>query len=153
MKAASRSPQETFEWGRRLGAACRGGETFALSGELGAGKTVFAKGIAAGLGIDPESVRSPTFVLMEVHGGRGARAPLAHADAYRVEDAAAFARDGWDDLAPAVRAVEWAERVAAILPGDACWIRLAVRGESEREISFEGPLPAGFAVHFSEGAL
>ena len=138
MRIPSRSPQETFEFGRSLGARCRGGEVFALSGPLGAGKTVFAKGLAAGLGIDPDKVTSPTFVLMTVHRGRLA---FAHADAYRVEDAEAFARDGWEDFAGGVRLAEWGERFDRILPADAIRIRIRPLEGEAREIAVEG-LPA-----------
>ncbi len=139
----TRSPEETFALGRRFGAGCRGGETFALVGDLGAGKTVFAKGVAAGLGCDPDAVTSPTFLGLAVHRGRG-RLVFAHADAYRVEDAGAFARDGWEDLADAVRLVEWADRVPGIVPPDAVRIRMTALPDGTRRIEMEGAgtLPA-----------
>lgn len=137
MKAVSRTPEETFEMGRRLGMRCRGGEVLALVGDLGAGKTVFAKGVAAGLGIDPDSVTSPTFLGLAVHRGRG-RVVFVHADAYRVEDAAAFARDGWEDLADAVRLVEWADRVPGLVPPGAVRIGLSPLPDGARRIEIEG---------------
>ncbi len=135
MRAASRTPEETFEMGRRLGLRCRGGEVLALVGDLGAGKTVFAKGVAAGLGIDPDAVTSPTFLGLAVHRGR---VLFAHADAYRVEDAGAFERDGWGDLAGAVRLVEWADRVPGIVPPEAIRISLAALPDGTRRIEIEG---------------
>lgn len=135
MEVISRSSEETFALGRRLGAACRGGEVFALTGDLGAGKTVFAKGVAAGLGIDPDAVTSPTFLGLALHRGR---LPFAHADAYRVEDPVAFGREGWEDLADAVRLVEWAERVPGLLPSGAVRVRIDALPDGSRRIAIAG---------------
>jgi tRNA threonylcarbamoyladenosine biosynthesis protein TsaE len=87
------------------------GATILLSGDLGAGKTAFVKGLAEGLGLDPDEVTSPTFTL--VHEYRGGRLPLIHVDLYRL-DAADLDDIGLDlDLAlTGVVAVEWAERLA-----------------------------------------
>ena len=142
MKAVARTPtpEDTFELGRSLGARCRGGEVLALVGDLGAGKTVFAKGVAAGLSIDPDTITSPTFLGLALH--RSGRLPFAHADAYRVGDPQAFAREGWEDLtlSDAVRLVEWADRIASILPSEAVWIRFAVLPDGAREIAIEGEI-------------
>src|SRR5215471_1575810 len=69
-RSITRSAQETFQLGVWIGEALRGPAVFLLRGDLGAGKTVFAKGIAAGLGIDPADVTSPSFTLINVHTGR-----------------------------------------------------------------------------------
>ena len=126
MKFVLRSAAETFDLGVRFGKVAAGGEVLALSGPLGSGKTLFAKGIGAGLGLPADAVHSPTFVLMAVHAG--GRLPYVHADGYRLTDGAAFAREGWEDLIHAVRAVEWAERIRGILPEDAIWVRFTVIG-------------------------
>lgn len=112
--------------GRDLAASLAPGAVVALVGPLGAGKTTFVKGIAEGLGIDPDRVTSPTFVLMQVHRG-GAR-PLVHIDAFRIGTAEFEALDPFADPG-AIVTVEWADRVRAALPDGAVWLVLeAVAG-------------------------
>jgi len=109
----------------------RSGDVVALSGELGAGKTQFVRGLARGLGIDPAAVSSPTFVLMQEYEPAEAEAPvLVHIDAYRLEGEADLATLGWEGEGEAIRdsaivAIEWAERVAPALPGDRLAIELS----------------------------
>ena len=79
----SHSSLHTERLGERLGRAARPNDVFALSGELGTGKTVLARGIAIGLGIDPSDISSPTFIIMREHGG--GRLPFFHIDLYRLE--------------------------------------------------------------------
>src|SRR5688572_1572979 len=86
----SSSPAETFNYGHQLGARLRGGEILLLSGPLGAGKTIFVKGIAAALGIDEEDVTSPSFTLVNPHFGR---LRLYHIDLYRLDEGASAAQD------------------------------------------------------------
>ena len=109
------------------------GTVLLLSGDLGAGKTAFVRGLAEGLGIDPDVVTSPTFTL--VHEYRGGRLPLVHVDLYRL-DAADLAEIGLDeDLAAAgVAAVEWPERLTRAVPG-AVLIRIDDAGGDERHIT------------------
>ncbi|MCG8589635.1 MAG: tRNA (adenosine(37)-N6)-threonylcarbamoyltransferase complex ATPase subunit type 1 TsaE [Proteobacteria bacterium] len=109
------------------------GGTVALSGPLGAGKTVFVKGLGEGLGIPADQVASPTFVIANLHPGAGGRA-LAHVDVYRLESADELEATGFADLlAPGhVVAVEWAERFPAALPADRIEVRIE-RGEREAE--------------------
>jgi tRNA threonylcarbamoyladenosine biosynthesis protein TsaE len=112
----------------------------ALEGPLGAGKTVFVKGLAEGLGIDPSSVSSPTFVIASEYEGRarnGSERLLVHADLYRVETTAELEAAGYLDwIAPGhVVAVEWAERVREALPQDRLWVTLRAGDTPEgREI-------------------
>jgi tRNA threonylcarbamoyladenosine biosynthesis protein TsaE len=103
-----------------------------LSGDLGAGKTAFVRGLAEGLGVDPGEVTSPTFTL--VHEYRGGRLPLIHVDLYRL-DRADLDEIGLDqDLAlGGVVAVEWAERLSRSIPG-ATAIRITDRGGDARAI-------------------
>jgi tRNA threonylcarbamoyladenosine biosynthesis protein TsaE len=126
------SVEETRALGRALAAELLPAGTLLLSGELAAGKTVLAQGIAEGLGIDPREVQSPTFTLVREH--RGAGGTLFHLDLYRLEPAAA-AGLGLEEIfaAPAVKVVEWAERLP-LQPAGA--LRLEVRrlGEEEREV-------------------
>lgn len=106
------SQAETEARAARLGATLRGGEVLLLHGELGAGKTAFVRGLAAGLGCDPDEVASPTFVLLTSYPGR---LRLHHADLYRL------APGDHDELGleelpgpGGVLAVEWAERLARV---------------------------------------
>jgi len=142
----SASEAETRATGRRLAAAllALGGGCVALVGRLGAGKTVFVKGMAEALGVEPRRITSPTFVIMHVHATD--RAVLYHADAYRVGTAAEFE----EAISPALEklhegallAVEWAERVATALPPDRITVRMEHLGVAEREISISGPAEA-----------
>jgi tRNA threonylcarbamoyladenosine biosynthesis protein TsaE len=121
----SRSPEDTTALGRALAAtAPEAGGAVALVGDLGTGKTVLAKGVAAALGIPPERVASPTFVIAHEYPAGGLR--LVHADLYRVENAVALEAAGWLDwLGPGVLLlVEWADRFRAELPPDHLEVRL-----------------------------
>ncbi len=101
----------TVEETRRLGASvARGlapGDVVLVEGELGAGKTEFVKGIAAGLGLDPEDVSSPSFALVHEYGPAGEPPLLVHADLYRVFAGASIADLGLDERGNAILAVEW----------------------------------------------
>ncbi len=123
----SPNPEATQSAARLLASALPAeGITVVLSGPLGAGKTVFAKGVAAGLGIDPDTVTSPTFAICseyEVPGGRR----LAHLDCYRLASAAELEGAGFLDLlvAGTVVLVEWGERFRDALPADRLEITLS----------------------------
>lgn len=112
----SAGPEETLDVGRRLGAAAEPGTVLALVGPLGAGKTQLAKGVADGLGVSTV-VNSPTFILMNEHGGR---LRMFHIDAYRVDgpDEAAAAGLLDERQASGVTVVEWADRLAGSLAAD-----------------------------------
>jgi tRNA threonylcarbamoyladenosine biosynthesis protein TsaE len=127
----ARSPEETFELGRKIAEQVEGRAVFLLSGELGAGKTIFAKGIAAGLGVDPVEVTSPSFTLIDIHQGR---VRLYHIDLYRLEPGAPREL-GLDEIfeEEAVVVVEWAERLN-YAPADAIWVQLEYLSDSERKI-------------------
>ncbi|HIU88533.1 MAG TPA: tRNA (adenosine(37)-N6)-threonylcarbamoyltransferase complex ATPase subunit type 1 TsaE [Candidatus Avilachnospira avistercoris] len=132
----SHSPKETMELGERLGREARCGDIFLLSGDLGCGKTVFAKGFAKGLGID-EDITSPTFtILREYEGGR---LRLAHFDAYRIEDADEMYEIGFEDYlyGDGVCLIEWPEMVEELIPDSAKLIRITKdlsKGEDHRLI-------------------
>lgn len=104
----SRSAEDTFAAGEKLGETLKSGDIVALFGQLGAGKTVFAKGIAAGLGI-AEEVTSPTFTFLKEYEGR---LRLFHFDLYRIEDEEALENIGFCDYlqAKGVCAIEWPEK-------------------------------------------
>jgi tRNA threonylcarbamoyladenosine biosynthesis protein TsaE len=129
----SHSPAETFEHGRLLAVTLRVGDVVALDGELGAGKTHFVKGIAAGLGCDGD-VTSPTFTL--VHEYIGGRLPLFHFDFYRLESEDETLRIGLDDYLGAGGAVviEWAGKFPALLPAGTRWFRMRAGDGDVREI-------------------
>ena len=130
----SRREEDTFALGRELGASLRGGEIVSLEGELGAGKTVFARGIAAALGIDPRDVGSPTFIIVDRHPGR---ITLYHADLYRLDREEEVLDLGLDELAgtDAVVVVEWGERLPAELHAAAIVVRISDPGDEARTIS------------------
>jgi tRNA threonylcarbamoyladenosine biosynthesis protein TsaE len=136
-------PSETFELGRRTGARLAGGEILLLSGPLGAGKTVFVKGLASALGLDPDEVSSPSFTLVNRHDE--GRLRLYHLDLYRLEEgpAAAHAVD-LDELLTDERAViviEWAERMGRYpLPGGAWRVTIEGDGGDPRRVRLA---PAG----------
>jgi tRNA threonylcarbamoyladenosine biosynthesis protein TsaE len=111
------------------------GDVVLLSGDLGAGKTAFVRGLAEGLGVDPGEVSSPTFTLL--HEYRGGRLPLFHADLYRLDRVAA--EDiGLDDpaIAAGVLAVEWPDRLARML-SPAVFVRILATAEETRLIDLE----------------
>ena len=110
------SEDETATVARELAALVKAGDVILLSGNLGAGKTAFVRGLAAGLGIDPEEVSSPTFTL--VHEYRGGRLTLYHADLYRL-DRVATEDLGLEEMgvADGVLAIEWPDRLSHALPG------------------------------------
>lgn len=116
----SDDPVQTEALGAALGRLLLGGEVVALSGELGAGKTCFVRGLATGLGIDAGEISSPTFVICAMH--RGTRLDLAHLDAWRLRSAEDLESIGFDELrsrTDLVCAVEWPERLGAALPASA----------------------------------
>lgn len=111
----SRAATEAF--GRVMGRALAGGEMLALLGELGAGKTALVRGIATGLGIPPDQVTSPTFVLIHEYQGR---LPLIHMDLYRLQSAAEAQGIGLQEYFDGniVTAIEWADKFPELLPSD-----------------------------------
>jgi tRNA threonylcarbamoyladenosine biosynthesis protein TsaE len=131
------SQSETFDLGRQFGNQLAGGEIILLSGPLGAGKTVFVKGLASALGIDPEEVTSPSFTLVNPYE---ARFPLFHLDLYRLDEGAGAAHAvDLDELLNDERAVvviEWAERLGRYPLPDNVWrISISGDGEAPRSIS------------------
>lgn len=133
----SSSPSETFNYGHQLGARLEGGEILLLSGPLGAGKTIFVKGICSALGIDEEDVTSPSFTLVNPHFGR---LRLYHIDLYRLDEGAGAAHAvDLDDLLvdeQAVIVIEWPERMGKYpLPPDVWYINIAGDGDAPRRIS------------------
>lgn len=134
----SSSPEQTASIARRLVPTLGPGTVLALIGPLGAGKTAFVKGLAAGLGVPPRQTVSPTYTLIHEHAGL---VPLYHADLYRLAGAAEISELGLEDYAErgGILAVEWAERAAGLLPADTVTIRFEILGPRERLITIERP--------------
>ncbi len=129
ISAETNSAEETRAIARRLGEFVSPGDFVALVGPLGAGKTVFVKGLADGMAADGV-VTSPTFVLMRLHHGP---VSLAHADAYRLEGAGDLADLGLADwLEDCVVALEWADTVQGALPEDRIEVRIEYTEEGRR---------------------
>ena len=132
----SRSRAETFAFGEKLGREAKPGEVYCLSGDLGAGKTVFSQGFAKGLGVE-EDVTSPTFTIMNVY--EGGRLPLYHFDMYRLSDGSELEAIGAEEYfyGEGVCLIEWPENIEGYLPEKAVKIRVekdAGRGEEYRNI-------------------
>jgi tRNA threonylcarbamoyladenosine biosynthesis protein TsaE len=126
------SEQETFELGRRAGQTMNPGTFVLLHGDLGAGKTAFVRGLAAGLGANPDDVSSPTFVLVQHYKGR---VPLTHVDLYRLDSAAAVDDLGLEEMANgAVVAIEWAERLPRPFD-ESVTVKIEDLGDSARRIT------------------
>jgi tRNA threonylcarbamoyladenosine biosynthesis protein TsaE len=132
VRTRTTSAAETIALGERLGHAARPGDLVCLWGDLGAGKTQVAKGVARGLGIDA-TITSPTFILMAEYPGR---MPLFHVDLYRLADAAdALAGGVIDDRqADGLTVVEWPERMGEVLPADRLDVRIDGTGDDPRSI-------------------
>jgi tRNA threonylcarbamoyladenosine biosynthesis protein TsaE len=137
-----RSPEETHALGRKLGTLLRAGDFVALTGDLGAGKTVLVRGAAEGAGASAAAT-SPTFALVNLY--RGAGVPLQHLDLYRLSGPAELFALGFDDLLaePAATLCEWAERAGAALPADRLEIHLEWTGPQERRASLVAHGPRG----------
>jgi tRNA threonylcarbamoyladenosine biosynthesis protein TsaE len=131
------SEDETQAVARDLSAGLKPGDVLRLSGDLGAGKTAFVRGLAVGLGIDSEAVSSPTFTL--VHEYRGGRLMLTHVDLYRLTHAATEELGLEEDrVADGVLAVEWPDRLTHAMPG-AIDVEMVLTGDSTRRITVAVP--------------
>ena len=131
------SPEETLEIGKLLGENAAPGEVYALIGDLGAGKTVFTKGFAQGLGIE-EPVNSPTFTILQIY--EEGRIPLYHFDVYRIEEPEEMEEVGFDEYidGDGVCLIEWAGRIGALLPPEVIVVRIEKnldRGPDYRRIT------------------
>ncbi len=132
---ASHAPEQTRYWGRVIGAALGRGDVVALQGELGAGKTTLAQGIAEGLGVsDGCYVTSPTFTLINEYQGR---IPLYHLDFYRITSLAESQDLGLEEYlcGEGVAVIEWPEKIAIWLSGDYLLIKLVLVGYTERMLN------------------
>ena len=131
MVTETRSPEETYALGEKIGKAAQPGQIYTLTGDLGVGKTVFTQGVAAGLGIT-EPVSSPTFTIVQVY--EDGRLPFYHFDVYRIGDVEEMDEIGYEDYiyGEGVSLIEWANLIEEILP------------EHYTEIKIEKDLEKGF---------
>jgi tRNA threonylcarbamoyladenosine biosynthesis protein TsaE len=131
------SEGETARLGRAIAEIVDVGTIIGLVGPLGAGKTRLVRAIAEALGVEPDAISSPTFVLIQEYDGR---LPVYHFDTYRLTSPSAFEDLGvdvyWDS---GVSLVEWADRVAGLLPEERWTIRLEPVGPTTRRARIEGP--------------
>jgi tRNA threonylcarbamoyladenosine biosynthesis protein TsaE len=132
----TRSAEETFDLAYRIGEAINEPAVFLLQGDLGVGKTVFAKGVGAGLDIDPAEVNSPTFTILNRHEGR---MRMYHLDLYRIEGGVDEVYSlGLDEMLSeddVVVVVEWPERLGAFAIPDAYRVVIDDLGGDERSVS------------------
>lgn len=133
------SLEQTQLLGQRLGALLRAGDTLALVGTLGAGKTTLAQSLLAAIGVDPKCVTSPTFALIQSYATNiGA---LHHIDAYRVRDEDEFLELGieelWEDTS-CVTLVEWADKWSDWMPRLSLWVHIEWCSANTRTITFRG---------------
>jgi tRNA threonylcarbamoyladenosine biosynthesis protein TsaE len=129
----SHSSLHTERLGERLGRSARPNDVFALWGELGAGKTVLARGVATGLGIEPTDISSPTFIVMREHSA--GRLPMFHVDLYRLEGTDPT-NTGWEESLSAggVTVIEWPDRAGDALPEDRLDVRIESIADTKRRV-------------------
>lgn len=138
-KIITNSEKETFDWANNFAKTLKGGEVIGLSGDLGAGKTIFTKGLAKGLGIT-NNVNSPTFVIMKKYETKNEKIKiknLIHIDAYRLnsaEDIKAIGADEYFERPDTITVIEWPENIKRILPIKIIFIKIKSLNENEREI-------------------
>jgi tRNA threonylcarbamoyladenosine biosynthesis protein TsaE len=135
MKTTTSSAEETRALGRALAGVLRPGDVVVLAGDLGAGKTTFAQGVARGLGVY-EPVTSPTFTIVHQYEGH---VPVAHVDVYRLETIAELHDLGFEEVLDdgRVTLVEWGDMVAQALPRERLAVRIEIgAGDDERFVTF-----------------
>jgi tRNA threonylcarbamoyladenosine biosynthesis protein TsaE len=135
MEKLSLSVSQTLKLGKMIAGQLRGGEIILLSGSLGAGKTVLAKGIAQGLGINKNDVVSPTFVLLRIYSGKHL---LQHFDFYRIKTPQDLLVLGLPEYlySDAVTIIEWPERLKFLLPKEFLKIKLLIKAKNQRYFKF-----------------
>jgi tRNA threonylcarbamoyladenosine biosynthesis protein TsaE len=135
----SLSEEETCKLGEVFARSLKGGELILLEGELGLGKTVFARGIASGLELPPEDVSSPSFTLIQEY--KGGRLHMFHVDLYRLNSPDELATLGLEEILSSggVVVVEWGEKLPAYFHANAITVRLHDVGEGSRRIELDQP--------------
>jgi tRNA threonylcarbamoyladenosine biosynthesis protein TsaE len=139
LELLSRSPEDTTEIARLLGRALAPGDVVALTGDLGAGKTWFCKGVGEALGISPDRIASPTFTIVTEHAGDP---PFVHVDVYRLDSLREALEIGLDETLGGGRGVcvvEWGEKVREILPTGSIRVTLTIASADRRLITVSAP--------------
>ena len=133
MLIETHSAEETFEVGRKMGQEVKPGTIICLNGDLGTGKTVFTKGVAAGLGIT-EPVVSPTFTVVQIY--EEGRLPLYHFDVYRIDDPDEMEEIGYRDYfyGGGVAIIEWSDLIAELIPRDA--VRVTIEKDTAKGFDY-----------------
>ena len=136
----TKTPQETFEVGKKIGENAKPGQIYTLTGDLGVGKTVFTQGVAAGLGIT-EPICSPTFTIIQEY--ESGRLPLYHFDVYRIGDPEEMYEIGYEEyfFGEGVCLIEWSKLIEELIPEEAINIEIdknLEKGLDYRKITVEG---------------
>lgn len=132
------SPQETEELGMKLALSLKPGDVVALDGDLGAGKTVFTRGICRGMGLDPDNVMSPTFTIVNEYDEPADKVPVFHFDTYRLSGTDDFLASGLDEYfaRDGVCVIEWSSVIEDLLPDNT--VRVVIKGTGDaREITID----------------
>lgn len=140
MKFFSTSEKQTFNFSKKISKNLTGGVTLGLVGNLGAGKTIFTKGLAAGLGVK-KNITSPTFVLMKIYPVKKHKQIkfLVHIDAYRIKsarDLIAIGADEYFNRPDAITVIEWADKIKKILPKKTKFVKINLQKNNLRKIIF-----------------
>lgn len=141
----SNSEDETERLGHRIAQTLQAGDVVSLNGELGAGKTRLVRAIVTALDGQDAQVNSPTFVIVQQYS---VRLPVYHVDAYRLADADEFLALGGDEIlaGEGVCFIEWAERIAEILPADHLRITITATSPEDRRLKLEATGPRSAAI-------
>ena len=147
MTYTTNSEKDSLLLAQKFGRKLKAGDVIALTGPIGSGKTVFIKGLARGLGVkNPDYVRSPTFVLLHLYGGRF---PVQHFDLYRLRREEELDDIGFDEFVSnpkAVTFIEWADKAEARISKNSFWIQLEVTSENSRNIVIVSPAERGETI-------
>ncbi len=139
MKAVTNSPEETIELAKKIGRKLKNGDIIAYTGDLGAGKTTFTRGLAIGIGLG-DIVTSPTFSLVNEYRANDCSSTLCHFDMYRIADSDELEAIGFFDYLSEdnILAVEWSENISDVLPESTVYIKIMRIDDNKREIEING---------------